>query len=543
MSPGAHVSWQPALDCLRLSRSSSPTSAEPECLPAFIMGSTTATSAGDMPTHQLDTCIIGAGISGINTAYRLQERLPKANYAILESRDVLGGTWDYWKYPGIRSDSDLHTFGFAWEPWPHESPIAEGPLILDYMNLCVAKYGIDKNIRFRHCVLSADWSTTQQRWTVVADHNGQHVRFVAKWLVLGTGYYNYHKPLDTVIPGIDNFKGKVIHAQFWPKDLDYTGKKVIIIGSGAAAITILPAMVKKGVGKVTMLQRSPSYIFSIANTSGTSPWARRILPLRVITAWQRMFHRIVPFLAVLYCHAFPQHAKRYMIGLARGQLPKRLNWDPHFNPSYTPWQQRLCMAPDGDFYKCLQDPDKAEVVTGVIDNVTETGIALKEGSAGIDDTKPQHLEADIIVTATGLSMNFGGFVDLRVDGEKVDWSRKFVWNGVMIEGVPNCVIMMGYINASWTLGADDSATIMVRVRKYMESRGAEIACPRVSMGQDLGKPVSMWQLSSTYVNASGAAEKFPKYGRQGPWRPKDNPIKDWWHANYGNISNSLHLMG
>ncbi|KXJ97318.1 putative flavin-binding monooxygenase [Microdochium bolleyi] len=496
-----------------------------------------------MPTQHLDTLIIGAGISGINTAYRLQEGLPSADYAILESRDALGGTWDFWKYPGIRSDSDLHTFGFAWEPWPYENPVAEAGLILKYMNMCVTKYGIDSHIRFRHRVLSADWSTTQRRWTVVVDHNGKHTKFVGKFLVLGTGYYNYYKPLDSVIPGIDNFKGKVIHAQFWPKDYDYTDKKVILIGSGAAAVTILPAMVKGGASKVTMLQRSPSYIMAMANNDRAPFWVRKFLPLRFVTTWERMFHRIVPFLAVLFCHYYPQQARRFVIGLARKRLPKRVNWDPHFNPRYDPWKQRMCMAPDGDFYQCLQNPDKADVVTGVIKTVTETGIALEEGSAGVDDTKPQHLEADVIVAATGLNMNFGGFVDVRVDGDKVDWSRRFVWNGCMIQDVPCFFMMFGYTNASWTLGADDSARIMVRVRKYLASRGAEGACPRASKAQDLGEPITMWQLSSTYVQAGGAADRFPKYSRQGPWRPKTNPVKDWWHAQYGNVTDGLHLMG
>ncbi|KAH7040874.1 uncharacterized protein B0I36DRAFT_233435 [Microdochium trichocladiopsis] len=494
-----------------------------------------------MPAEHLDTLIVGAGISGINTAYRLQSRLPSADYAILESRDAIGGTWDFWKYPGIRSDSDLHTFGFAWEPWPYENPVAEADLILGYMNKCASKYGIDKHIRFQHRVLSADWSTNEQRWTVIADHQGQRRKFVTRFFVLGTGYYNYYKPLDAIIPGIDNFKGKVIHAQFWPKEYDYTGKRVIIIGSGAAAITILPAMVKDGAGKVTMLQRSPSYVFSVVNSDRAPFWVRKFLPLRVVTTWERMFHRIVPFLVVLYCHAYPQHARRYIIGLAKKQLPKRLNWDPHFNPKYTPWQQRMCMAPDGDFYQCLQDPNKAEVVTGVIKTVTETGIELKEGSAGIDDTKPQHLEADVIVAATGLNMNFGGFVDVRVDGDKVDWSKKFVWNGCMIEGVPNMFFMFGYVNASWTLGADDSASIMVRVRQYLDKRGTQTACPRMSRGTDTSEPLKMWQLSSTYVQAAG--DKFPRYLKQAPWRPKTNPIMDYSHANYGNVTNGLHLMG
>lgn len=498
-------------------------------------------SAANMATHSVDTLIIGAGISGINTAYRLQSRYPSADYTILETRENLGGTWDLFRYPGIRSDSDLWTFGFEFEPWPHENPIAEADLILSYMKMVVSKHGIDKHIRFQHKVLSADWSSNEQCWTMVVDQQGQHKKFIARFLVLGTGYYNYYEPLNSVIPGIDSFKGKVIHAQFWPKDYDYKDKKVIVIGSGATATTIFPNMVKRGAGHVTMLQRSPSYIFTQRNSDRAPFWVRKYLPLWVTSKMERMFHRVITQLVILYCHSFPQRARQWIIGLARSQLPKRLNWSPHFDPKYTPWQQRMCMAPDGDIYKVLHTPEKAEIVTGVIDTVTETGIALKEGSAAIDDTSPSHLDADVIVAATGLNMNFGGLIDLRVDGEKVDWSRKFVWNGCMIEGVPNMFFMFGYTNASWTLGADDSATIMVRVRKHMDKQAAQTACPRLSKGADTSETYKMWQLSSTYVKATG--DKFPKYLKDAPWRPKTSPTKDYWHANYGNIDKGLHFVG
>lgn len=394
-----------------------------------------------------DILIVGAGISGINTAYRLQTEVPGTTFAILEGRDDLGGTWDLFRYPGIRSDSDLFTFGFQWEPWPYETPIAQGPLIKDYMKKCVAKYNLGHYIRFRHKVLSAGWSKSTEQWKVTAEHDGQTKEFKARWVVFGTGYYDYENPAKTTIQGLEKFKGKLIHPQHWPEDYDHSGKKMIIIGSGATAVTLFPTL-SETAEAVTLVQRSPSFIVSANNKSPVGSWLMKLLPAYYAGTWLRIVYLAYGYLVVQFCRWFPQLAKKTFIKRTIPLLPARISPSPHFEPSYTPWTQRLCLSPDGDFFQALRDKPNSNILTGIIDTVTENGLRMKDGTT---------VEADAIVTATGLYMRMGGNIAVTVNGEKMDWAGRLVWNGSMLQDVPNLMFIVGYTNASWTLGADDTA--------------------------------------------------------------------------------------
>ncbi|KAI0553212.1 putative flavin-binding monooxygenase [Xylaria curta] len=476
----------------------------------------------------LDVVIVGAGISGINAAYRLQSQLPDLTFTILEGRGALGGTWDLFRYPGIRSDSDLFTFGFQWEPWPYETPIAQGPLIREYMKSCVKKHNLDRYIRFQHKVLAADWSSETNQWKVTAEHDGQTKEFRANWVILGTGYYDYENPLKAVIPGIENYKGKIIHPQHWPEDYDHSGKKIAVIGSGATAITLIPAL-SETAGAVTMVQRSPSYIVSLRNRSPATSWFMKLMPKYVAGTWLRMLHSWNTYTTVLFSRYFPQRAKKLFIKLTIPQLPKRIPQNPHFEPFYTPWQQRLCLSPDGDFFQALRDKPTTNVVTGHIDTVTETSICMKDGTT---------IDADVIVTATGLQMRMGGDVAVTVNGEKVNWGGRLLWHGSMIQDVPNMMFVIGYVDASWTLGADATAHILVRLLKYMKSINVSTAVPRVPPGGTNGYR-KFWQLTSNYREA--AESILPRYGNEGPWRPKMSPPLDWMHGKWGDIVTGLHF--
>ncbi|KAF2965505.1 hypothetical protein GQX73_g8089 [Xylaria multiplex] len=483
---------------------------------------------GTREAEILDVLVIGAGIGGINTAYRLQSQLPTATFAVLEGRGNIGGTWDLFRYPGIRSDSDLFCFGFQWEPWPYETPIAKGPLIREYMQNCVAKYSLDRYIRFHHRVLSADWSRETEQWTIKAEHDGQIKEFKARWVVFGTGYYDYKNPLKTVIPGLETFKGKVIHPQHWPEDYDHSGKKIIVIGSGATAVTLVPALAETAEA-VTMVQRSPSYIVSAKNKSPARSLLMKLLPASISGTWLRIVYLYNIYLVVLFCRYFPQLARKIFIGRTIQQLPKRIPHNPHFEPAYSPWQQRLCLSPDGDFFQAFREKPNTNILTGHIDTVTENGLRMKDGTTA---------EADVIVTATGLQMQMGGNVAVTVNGEKMDWAGRLVWNGAMLQDVPNMMFIIGYVDAAWTLGADDTAHILTRLIKYMNSKGVSTATPRVPPEGTNGYR-RFWQLTSTYSNE--AQSILPTYGNTGPWRPKNSPPLDWLHGKFGDIVTGLHF--
>ncbi|KAI1177098.1 putative flavin-binding monooxygenase [Nemania sp. FL0916] len=475
-----------------------------------------------------DVLIIGAGISGINTAYRLQTEIPNATYTILESRDTIGGTWDLFRYPGIRSDSDLFTFGFQWEPWPYKTPIAKGHLIRQYLKECVSKYNIDQHIRFHHKVLALDWSRKTEQWKASVEHNGQRKEVRANWLIMGTGYFDHDNPLKTTIPGLDNYKGKIIHPQFWPEEYDHTGKRIAIIGSGATAVTLVPTL-SETAAAVTMIQRSPSYIVPINNASPATSWFMKLLPAFYAGTLLRIKYLWAGYMVVLFTRYFPQHARTMMINKAIPELPARISAHPHFEPAYTPWQQRLCICPDGDFYQALRDKPDTQIVTGHIDTVTQDGVRMKDGTK---------IDADVIVTATGLQMRMGGGIPMTVNGEKVNWAGRLVWNGAMIQDVPNMMFVLGYVDASWTLGADATAHIFTRLLKHMNSKGIRSAAPR-EPSHGVGGYRKFWSLTSTY--SEHAASLLPKYGNTGPWKPKNSPPLDWLHSKWGDIVTGLHF--
>jgi cation diffusion facilitator CzcD-associated flavoprotein CzcO len=480
-------------------------------------------------TH-IDVAIIGAGISGINAAYRVQTQAPKGTaYTIFESRDRIGGTWDLFKYPGIRSDSDLYTFGFPWRPWKEDKAIAEAPLILNYMRESIQETGIDKKIQFGHKVINADWSTEKLVWNLDVEVGGERKKYTAGFIIFGTGYYDYDNPLEAVINGIERFQGKVVHPQFWPEDLDYTDKNVVIIGSGATAVTILPNIAEKA-KHVTMVQRSPSYVFAIPNRKDpVTTFLRRIFSADVAYLINRMRFIFVGYLFFYFCRAFPKAARGILRSVTTRNLPASIPHDPHFSPSYNPWEQRLCMAPDGDFYRAMRK-GKANVVTGAIRTVTEKGLEMESGES---------IKTDIIVTATGLKIQLAGGIKVSVDGKVIDIPSKYMWKGIMLQDLPNVAFVVGYTNASWTLGADATAQFVTRLLNTMAKKGARAAVPRLDHPERM-KPTPMLNLNSTYIQK--ALKSMPKSGSAGPWKPRTNYVSDMAAAKYGNIEEGIEYL-
>ena len=476
-----------------------------------------------------DMIIIGAGISGINVGYRVQTQLPNYNYTILESRAAIGGTWDLFRYPGIRSDSDLHTFGFPWRPWTDKKAIADGTSIRNYIRESAEAYGIDKKIQFHHRLLAADWSSDEKRWALSVDADGEKQTYHTRFIVFSTGYYDYSTPLQASIPGIDNFKGKIIHPQFWPEDYDYSGKKMIIIGSGATAITLLPVVAEKA-SKVTMLQRSPTYVMSLPSSDPMGNFVRRFLPNWLAFKIVRWKFLILPFIFFQFCRVFPNAARAVLKRRAEADMPKNIPHDPTFKPKYNPWEQRLCVCPDGDFWKALHTGN-ANVVTDHIETVTEHGITTQNGTK---------LDADIIVTATGLKMQLAGGARVTVDGKAIDFGEKFMWKGMMLQDLPNAAFVIGYTNASWTLGADATAQHITRMLNYMEKKGLTSATPRVAKGEKLAASPVL-NLSSTYIEK--AKGQLPKAGDSGPWKPRSSYLTDRWIASHGNLTTGMHFEG
>jgi len=487
--------------------------------------SATAPVAAD---YDFDVVIVGAGISGINAGYRIQNQGPPGmSYVILEGRDSIGGTWDLFRYPGIRSDSDIFTFGLPWSPWGHTESMASGDKIKEYLIQSAESAGIDKKIRYRHKVEAAEWSTETKSWVLSVSAPGEEkpLTFRSRFVLLGTGYYDYETPMQAVIPGIERFQGKVIHPQFWPKDYDYTGKDVVIIGSGATAVTILPSITDKA-KRVTMLQRSPGYIFSLPTSSFLTRLLFAILPTFIAHPLNRLFWTFKSVFTTWICRTFPGLAKAVIKRVTIRQLPPDIKWDPHFKPRYNPWEQRFCACKEGDFYAALRS-GKADVVTDKIRTVTENSIELESGAA---------LHPDVIVTATGLKLKFGGGIKFVVDGEPVKLGDRFAWKAAMVEGVPNLLFLTGYEDASWTLGADVSAHLFLRLLRIMEKKGAKIIVPKTSAPM---KEKPMMSLSSTYVVS---APRILPRGGTGQWAPKSNYFFDMAGAKWGNVTQDLTFM-
>ena len=474
----------------------------------------TRSTTADADETDIDVLIVGAGISGIGMAAHMTAKCPGRSYTIVEMRENLGGTWDLFRYPGIRSDSDMHTLGFDFEPWKHEKSIADAPAILDYLNRIVDERGIRQNIRFGQRVIAADFDSSTARWTVKLEGaDGEHKRVTANWLYLGSGYYDYDQPYDA---GFDTsaFQGKVLHPQFWPDDLDHAGKRVVVIGSGATAVTIVPAMADRA-AKVTMLQRTPTWMFSRPAKDGLANFLRKILPEETayrLTRWKNVKLQDYGFKR---SRTKPDKMKADLKKRIVKALGEERYDDATFTPPYNPWDQRLCLVPDADLFEAMK-AGRAEIVTDHIDRFEEGGVRLKSGRL---------LEADIIVTATGLKLAVAGKIAVSVDGERVDFADRFYYKGCMFSNVPNLAVVFGYLNASWTLRADINSDYVCRVLNHMQATGRAVAVPALSEERRDGlEEDDIFDFSSGYIQRS--LDIMPKSAHDRRWRLNQDYLED-----------------
>jgi len=476
-------------------------------------------------SEHLDVLIVGAGLSGIGAAFHLQDRCPDQRYGLLEARADLGGTWDLFRYPGVRSDSDMHTLGYAFRPWTGAKAIADGPAILQYLRDTAQAYGIDQHIRFHHKAIAASWSSADARWTVDIKRSdtGETMQLTCGFLLGCTGYYRYDHGHTPEFAGRERFAGTIVHPQHWPEDLDYAGKRVVIIGSGATAVTLVPAMARTA-AHVTMLQRSPSYITSLPSVDPVAKQLRRILPDRVVAPIVRWKNVLVQLGIYQLSRRRPEVIKRLLRKMLERQLPAGFDIDRHFTPRYDPWDQRLCLVPDGDLFKALRK-GSASIVTDHIETFTETGIRLRSGEV---------LAADIIVTATGLSLLMLGGIRVRVDGTPVPVPERKTYKGMMLEGVPNFAFAIGYTNASWTLKADLTGEYLCRLLRYMHTHGHRQCVPRNDDPTITERP--LLDFSAGYVQRS--VDTLPKQGSKAPWRLWMNYPADVLMLRFGAVTDS-----
>ena len=471
-------------------------------------------------TEHFDVLIVGAGLSGIGAAWHLQKNCPSKRYAILEGRAASGGTWDLFRYPGVRSDSDMYTLGYRFRPWKDAKAIADGPSILSYIREVASDHGIDRQIRYDHRVVGASWSTQDARWTVEIERGGERLFLSCGFLWMCSGYYRYEAGYLPEFPGIDGFKGKVVHPQHWPQDLDYAGKKVVVIGSGATAVTLVPAMAKEG-AQVTMLQRSPTYVVARPAQDPVADKLRRRLPLKLaymLTRWKNVF---LGMFFYQMCKRKPEKVKSLILGGVRQMLGPDYDVATHFTPKYNPWDQRLCLVPDADLFRAIRN-NKASVVTDTIETFTEKGIRLKSGA---------ELEADVVVTATGLVVQALGGAKLVVDGKPVKPSDTMIYKGMMYSDVPNLASIFGYTNASWTLKADLVCEYVCRLLNYMDRKGFTKAVPHNSDPTLTEEP---WvNFSSGYIQR--ALPHQPKQGSKRPWKLYQNYVFDLLTLRHGSL--------
>jgi monooxygenase len=464
-----------------------------------------------MTAHHVDVLIVGAGLSGIGAACHLRDECPGKTFAILEARDAIGGTWDLFRYPGIRSDSDMFTLGYSFRPWTGAKAIADGASIRDYIRATARERGIDREIRFHHRVQRAEWSGEDALWTVEAlrADTGETVLLTCSFLYVCSGYYRYDEGYTPEFGGIDRFRGQVVHPQHWPEDLDYTGKRVLVIGSGATAVTLVPSMAGQA-AHVTMLQRSPSYVASLPSRDPLADALRR-LPATVAYPVVRWKNVLITTLFFQLSRRAPGLIRSLLRKGAQKQLPAGYDVDTHFSPTYDPWDQRLCLAPDGDLFTAVRK-GRASIVTDRIETFTETGVQLASGT---------ELEADLVVTATGLNLLGIGGMTLSVDGAEIDLGETVAYKGMMLSGVPNFAMTLGYTNASWTLKADLVGHYVCRLLNHMDSRGYASVTARAPDSSDLEPLID---LRSGYVLRSVGA--LPKQGPAAPWRLHQNYPRD-----------------
>ena len=476
-------------------------------------------------TEHLDVLVVGAGLSGIGAGYHLQRHCPGQRYAILEGRACSGGTWDLFRYPGIRSDSDMYTLGYSFRPWRDAKAIADGPSILKYIRDTARDYGIDQKIRFDHRVKRAAWSSETAQWTVEAEKaSGEKVRFTCNFLFLCSGYYNYDAGYTPAFAGAERFQGRIVHPQKWTDDIDYSGKRVVVIGSGATAVTLVPELAQRA-AHVTMLQRSPTYIVARPQEDAIANWLRRHFPAKFaygVTRWKNV---LLGMLFYNLCRRAPERMKQKIIQLVKDEVGGACDVDRHFTPRYNPWDQRLCLVPNGDLFVALKQ-GKASVVTDRIESFTERGLKLASGA---------ELEADLIVTATGLNLQVLGDLQLSVDGQRIEPARTMSYKGMMFSDVPNLAAAFGYTNASWTLKCDLTCEYVCRLLNYMDQHGYRQCTPH---NDDPSIAATPWiDFTSGYVQRS--IDRFPKQGSRAPWRLYQNYALDLMNLRYAAVDDGV----
>ena len=479
-----------------------------------------------MLTEQCDVLIIGAGLSGIGAARHLQMHCPDRSYAILEGRSAIGGTWDLFRYPGVRSDSDMYTLGYSFKPWEERKAIADGPSILKYVRDTARENDIERHIRFGHRVVSAAWTSADAKWTVDVQRGDakERVQFTCNFLFMCSGYYRYDQGFTPDFPGVDSFAGRVVHPQQWTPDVAYEGKRVAVIGSGATAVTLVPELAKLA-AHVTMLQRSATYIVARPSVDAVAIHLKRWLPSKLaysLTRWKQVLLGIYIF---QLCRRNPAKVRRLIAGGVRTALGPDYDVDKHFSPRYNPWDQRLCLAPDGDFFAAIKS-GRASIATDEIERFTPTGIQLKSGA---------HLDADLIVTATGLNLQVLGGLQLSVDGAAIDLAKTLNYKGLMFSGVPNLASSFGYTNASWTLRSDLTCEYVCRLLNHMKKRGLKQCTPRNTDASITEQP---WvDFSSSYF--ARAMHLFPKQGSKAPWKLYQNYPKDIMLLRHGKVDDGV----
>ncbi len=482
-----------------------------------------------MPQEQTDVVIVGAGLSGIAAAYHLGLRCPSKRYVILEGRNSMGGTWDLFRYPGIRSDSDMYTLGYSFRPWTDPKAIADGPSILAYVKETAQVFGIDKHIRYGQRVVHAAWSSAEARWTVRTEDTatGDAKEISCKFLFVCAGYYDYAAGYAPAFPDQDSFQGKIIHPQAWPEDLDVAGKRVVVIGSGATAVTLVPELSKRG-AQITMLQRSPTYILSAPGQDKVAGWLREHLPEQTAYALSRWKNVGLSMALYTYCRKAPKRAGKLLVRLAKKELGPEIDVGEHFTPRYNPWDQRLCLVPDGDLFAALRE-GKAQIVTDAVERFTATGIRTATG---------KELPADIVVTATGLKLKFLGGITTSIDGQPVEPARTLVYRGMMGSGVPNLAIAIGYTNASWTLKCELTAEYVCRLLNHMDAHGYTHCIPRRDPDVEEEPLINF---SSGYVQR--AVDALPKQGSKHPWKLYQNYALDLMTLRHAKLEDGVLSFG